>query len=91
MISDRDRLAAEARSAAARAGRPKAVSAHYDDVADRIVVHLDTGAELVFAPRDMKWLEGATLAQLGRIDISPLGDGLHWPDLDADIFLPPLF
>jgi len=35
-------------------------------------------------------LEHATPAELANIEISPLGTGLHWPDLDADLYVPGL-
>jgi hypothetical protein len=35
-------------------------------------------------------LEHATPAALAIIEISPLGDGLHWPVIDADLYVPGL-
>jgi hypothetical protein len=35
-------------------------------------------------------LEGASIEDLALIEISPSGLGLHWPRLDADLFVPAL-
>ncbi len=35
-------------------------------------------------------LAGAKAADLADIEISPAGLGLHWPRLDADLYLPTL-
>jgi len=54
------------------------------------VVRLNTGLEVMFAPRDAEGLAGATAEQLAVIEISPSGLGLHFPSRDADIYLPSL-
>jgi hypothetical protein len=35
-------------------------------------------------------LEGASAVQLSRIEITPSGLGLHFPELDADLYIPGL-
>jgi hypothetical protein len=67
-----------------------AVAARYDRRVGRIVVTLDTGLELSFPPRLAEGLQGAGVEALSRIEISPSGLGLHWPALDADLFVPGL-
>jgi hypothetical protein len=89
-ITDEDRIAAEARMNAELKNQPKAISARYDRRVSRIVVGLDNGLELAFPPRLAQGLEQATPAELSVIEISPLGDGLHWPALDADLYVPAL-
>ncbi len=69
---------------------PVAVGARYDRGRGRIVVRLSTGLELAFAPRDAQGLERATAADLDTIEISPTGLGLHFPKLDADLYIPAL-
>ncbi len=56
----------------------------------RIVISLENGLEIAFPPRLAEGLADATAAELSRIEISPLGDGLHWPALDADLSVPGL-
>ncbi len=46
--------------------------------------------ELILSPREVEGLENATPNQLSTIEISPTGLGLHFPKLDADIYLPAL-
>lgn len=69
---------------------PRAVSAHYDRSAKRIVIHLSSRLILAFSPEDAKGLEGARPAQLEQIEISPSGFGIHFPKLDADLYMPAL-
>ena len=40
------------------------------------------------APRDAQGLGEATPSQLQEIEISPSGFGIHFPKLDADLYLP---
>jgi len=67
-----------------------AVSARYDRRTARVIVLLDTGVQLVFPPKLAEGLAGATPDSLGEIEISPAGLGLHWPRLDADVYIPAL-
>ena len=69
---------------------PRAVSALYDRRIGRVVITLSSNLEVAFAPRDAEGLEGASPAQLDAIEISPSGFGIHFPKLDADIYLPAL-
>jgi hypothetical protein len=56
----------------------------------RIIIMLDNGVELMFRPSLAQGLEHATPAELTTIEISPNGTGLHWPALDADLYVPGL-
>jgi len=78
------------RGEAMRSSLPKALSARYDGRLGRVVIRLDSKLEIGFAPRDAEGLEGATADQLEPIEISPSGFGIHFPKLDADIYLPAL-
>jgi hypothetical protein len=73
-----------------RTALPHAVSARYDRRIGRIMIHLSTGLDVAFSPRDAEGLEDATAAQLNAIEISPSGFGIHFPRLDADLYLPAL-
>jgi hypothetical protein len=72
------------------ASHAKALSARYDRVSGRIVLHLSSRLDVAFSPRDAEGLEGASPAQLETIEISPSGFGIHFPTLDADLYLPAL-
>jgi hypothetical protein len=85
----------EAKRANMRAARlhdagPTAVSATYDRRSDRVVVKLTSGIDIGFSPRATQGLETAKPAQLDPIEISPSGLGLHFPKIDADLYLPAL-
>ena len=89
-ITDKEFAAANARARKMLRTTPHAVAARYDEGRDRIVVELSTGAEVAFAPRDAQGLEAATPEDLAEIAIDPPGFGLHFPRLDADLYLPAL-
>jgi hypothetical protein len=67
---------------------PHAVAARYDRQARRIVVTLNTGLDVSFSPRDAQGLEKASAEELAAIEVTPPGFGLHWPRLDADVYVP---
>jgi len=67
-----------------------AVSAHYDRRTSRVVVNLNTGVQISFPARSAEGLAGASPEDLAVIEISPSGLGLHWPKLDADLYVPGL-
>lgn len=69
---------------------PHAVSAHYDRASGRVVVELSSKLAVTFSPRDAQGLEHAKPSQLEPIEISPSGYGLHFPKLDADLYVPAL-
>lgn len=90
MVKVDEFAAAGRRGAARQANEPMATAVRYDRRRDRIVVSLNTGAELAFPPRIAQGLENATPADLAEIEISPSGFGIHFPRLDADLYLPAL-
>jgi Protein of unknown function (DUF2442) len=82
--------AATRRAAERRATEPFAVAAHYDRRCDRVVVNLNNGVELAFPPHIAQGLEAAKPSDLTDIEISPSGFGIHFPKLDAHLYLPSL-
>jgi hypothetical protein len=72
------------------ASGPHAVAARYDRRVSRVMVSLSNGLELAFPPHLAEGLAAATPADLAVIEITPAGLGLHWPRLDADLYLPAL-
>jgi hypothetical protein len=73
-----------------QANQPVARSAHYDRKRDRVIVTLDTGTEFAFPPHRAQGLEKAKPSDLDPIEITPSSFGLHFPKLDADLWLPAL-
>jgi hypothetical protein len=67
---------------------PRAVSAHYDRKTGRIVLHVSSKLIVSFSAADAEGLEGAQPSQLKEIEISPSGFGIHFPALDADLYVP---
>jgi hypothetical protein len=62
----------------------------YDRSTGRVVIHLSSKLIVSFSPEDVEGLEGANPAQLHDIEISPSGFGLHFPAVDADLYVPAL-
>jgi len=69
---------------------PHAISARYDRKSGRIVIDLSSKLTLSFSPDDVQGLENAKPSQLDEIEISPSGFGIHFPKLDADLYVPGL-
>jgi Protein of unknown function (DUF2442) len=69
---------------------PQATGACYDAARDRIVVELSTGIEISFSPKQAQGLATARPDDLSEIEIAPSGPGLHFPKIDADIYVPAL-
>ena len=88
-ITDETFAQAEKRAQAKRqAGY--AVTAHYDQRTSRIVVKLNTDVQISFPARVAEGLADASPDELATIEITPSGLGLHWPRLDADLYVPGL-
>jgi len=82
--------AANERASARLAKTPTAVAVRYDRRIGRLVIDLSTGLSIAFKPHTAQGLEEAKPQQLSKIEISPSGFGIHFPDLDADLYLPGL-
>ena len=67
-----------------------ATAVHYDRRRARVVVSLNTGVELAFPPMLAEGLADASPSDLAKVEITPSGLGLHWPSLDADLYVPGL-
>lgn len=90
MAIDNHFEAANRRAKRLQSSIPRALAAHYDHTSGRIVIRLSSGLDVSFSPRDAQGLEHARPAQLESIEISPSGFGIHFPKLDADLYLPGL-
>ena len=73
-----------------RARFPRAMAARYDEKSGRIIITLSSNVELSFSPELAQGLSGARAADLTTVEISPSGFGLHFPKLDADLYVPGL-
>ncbi|MDE1163440.1 MAG: DUF2442 domain-containing protein [Acidobacteriaceae bacterium] len=90
MVSPEEFESANLRAQELETHTPKAISARYDRRLRRIVVELNSNLGVFFSPKDAQGLETASAEELGEIELSPSGYGLHFPRLDADLYLPSL-
>jgi hypothetical protein len=74
-----------ARGQLEQSSRLRAVSARYDARKKLVVIELENGSSFAFPPHLAHGLADARPADLAQIELSPLGSGLHWPRLDADL------
>lgn len=81
---------ATAEGARVRQEGPYATSARYLATGSRLVVGLSTGAELRVPVALIEGLSGATAEDMREIEVTPAGLGLHFPRLDADVYVPAL-
>jgi len=91
MAIHNDEIEAANKRAAERSRKtPTATAVRYDRRIGRIVIDLSSGIEIAFRPHDAQGLERAKPDDLAEIEISPSGLGIHFPRLDADLYLPAL-
>ena len=81
---------AEARMQQMRNATATAVAARYDRRIGRVVIRLNSGLDVAFSPRDVEGLQRARPGDLDVIEISPTGLRIHFPKLDADLYVPGL-
>jgi hypothetical protein len=89
--ADRDRFKAARARGEARADDASAlVDAHYDRTSDTVVLIFRGGGAMTI-PRDaIPGLERQPASALESMTISPGGDALLWPAIDADVYVPGL-
>ena len=90
MVTRKEFFLANKRAEVMELTAPKAVEAHYDRKKGEIVIRLSSGLCLVFPPNIAQGLEHARPSQLAAIEISPSGFGVHFPELDTDLYIPSL-
>lgn len=89
-ITDAELKRAESRMTKVVRDTPCAIEAHFDVDRSRVVVSLESGVELSFSPHLAQGLENAKPEDMDVIEVSPTGLGLHFPKLDADLYIPAL-
>jgi hypothetical protein len=82
--------AAEARGRKMLETEPRAMSARYDRKTGRVVVDLVNGCTFAFPAQFVQDLQGASHDDLANVVVDGLGFDLHWPALDADLYVPSL-
>ena len=81
--------AAKARGDTRLCGRC-ATDARRDADRDRVFVRPTTGVQLAQVPREVEWLQHATPREPEQIEVTEPGLGIHFPRLDADLYVPAL-
>jgi hypothetical protein len=66
------------------------MSARYDRKTGRVVVDLVNGCTFAFPAQFVQDLQGASHDDLANVVVDGLGFDLHWPALDADLYVPSL-
>jgi len=89
-VSEELFAAANRRGAFAKAAFPTAVAVRYDRRSARLVISLSSGIDISFSPKQAQGLEAAQADDLADAQISPSGLGVHFPKLDADLYIPAL-
>ena len=88
-ISDKAFAAANRRGAEHKAANQQAVSARVVSGRD-LVVSFASGAQLRVPVKLIEGLSGASVNALKHCEVSPAGLGIHFPGLDADVYVPAL-
>lgn len=88
--TDADFEAAEARGRKMLETEPRATSARYDRRSGRVVIDLVNGCTYAFPVQLVQDLHGASHDELANVEVEGLGFDLHWPALDADLYVPAL-
>jgi len=63
---------------------PRAVAVAYNRRTKTIAVEMNNGASFSFPPHLAQGLESGKPTQWADVQLSPMGTGLNWPQLDAD-------
>ena len=71
-------------------GKGHVLSARYDRHSACVTLRMNAGVEVSFPVSRVEGLAGAAHEDLAEIEIGPAGLGLHWPRLDADLYVPAL-
>lgn len=69
---------------------PRAIAAHFDRVAGRVVVDLVNGCAYAFPVELVQELRGASREEVAAVEVDGVGFNLHWPKLDVDLYVPAL-
>lgn len=89
-LTDAEFEVAEARGRGMLETEPRAASAHYDRKTGRVVIDLVNGCTYAFPAQLVQDLQGASPDDLANVEVEGLGFDLHWPALDADLYVPSL-
>jgi len=69
---------------------PRAIAARFDPATKRVLVDLANGCSYAVPADLIQELKGASAEDLAAIEVDGAGFNLHFPALDADLFVPAL-
>ena len=75
---------AQAAAEFANLTEPRAITAYYEPNDRTITVRLRSRASFSFPVDIVQGLAGAETQDLTQVEVTPMGDGLHWETLDID-------
>lgn len=70
--------------------KPYAAAAWFNSTDQKVYVRLADESIVSWPYYLLQDLHKATADQLEQIELSPSGEGLHWPALDVDLWIPAL-
>ena len=86
--SDRERFEAARARGQKRLEDPSAVvDAHYDRASDAVRLAFRGGGSMTIPRQLIPGLEGQPASALESVSVSPAGDALLWPSIDADVYV----
>ena len=83
-LNDEEYAAATERGRMLAETEPHARTVLYDKRSGMLVLELTNGASFTCPTHSLQGLESASPDQLAQVELTPMGFGLHWEDLDAD-------
>lgn len=89
-LTDRQMDVVEARGLTAMENEPRAATARYDRKTGRVTVDLVNGCTYMFPVHLVQDLSDAGHDDLAGVEVDGMGFNLHWPALDADLYVPAL-
>lgn len=89
-LTEAEFAAVEARTADESRFRPRAVATAWLPDRRRVLIEMDNGLEVTFAPERYQELAEATPEQLAEVEVAGRGSAIYFPRLDASIYIPGL-
>ena len=89
-ITDHQIKTARARPQQLKSHVPQATGAAYNPDTGLVCIRVSNGIVIGLPAAQTQGLETASTKALSSIHISPSGYGIHFPDLDVDLYLPAL-
>ena len=89
-VSDAAFKKARARGEAMLASEPRASAARYETTTGRLIIDLVNGCGYAFPAALVQDLQGASDDALSGVEVDGLGFNLHFPALDANLYVPAL-